>query len=34
MEWNGMVWRVRKIEKMEWLKWAGQTNGKYGNFIL
>ena len=29
-KWNGMVWRIRKVEKnekMEWLKWVGQTNG-------
>ena len=33
MEWNEMVWMIRKLKKMkkqngmEWLKQVGQTNG-------
>ena len=28
MEWNGMIWRIRKVEKNEKIEWNGM--GKMG----
>ena len=27
VEWNGMIWRIEKSEKIEWVEWLGQTWG-------
>ena len=33
LEWNALIWRIEKSEKMEQLEWVGQTGVK-GFFIL